>query len=384
MQPYLYPEVISPPISVYQLHGLDKRELRGYVVSTPETRAICNCPEILGCQYTDMLRTAMVKALQTIPFVQQLVENFGQEICVVNILRGGLNFDLRNALHLAYNLNGHATSYISSQRYKQNDHFVIKEDTYRKLTFPPDAVVFISDVVATGATVENCLNIMADHLGERKIGLRNLVFFTIGCPMVEAVLSRYDAVLRRISPNYNATYLVYLEGRFRLVAADTELRICIPGTDFVRFDSLLAPEFELSQYRQIHYPLERCTIYDAGSRAFDAREYLEDVRHYWELVKELSSHGMTLREAMKERWPEREYRDYPSFCESKQEIWHGIDRSILDQLYLSYQDRWSDSFLAHSRSADALYELCETRLAQLSGMPGPSPICPGNEGLGVL
>ena len=46
------------------------------------------------------------------------------------------------------------------------------------------------------------------------------------------------------------------------------------------------------------FPVERCTIYDAGSRAFEVRAYLEDVLEYWEAVEALEnvSFGDYLRE----------------------------------------------------------------------------------------
>ena len=85
---------------------------------------------------------------------------------------------------------------------------------------------------------------------------------------------------------------------------ETRLRIGIPGTDLVRFDALLAPDFEQSQYEDPAYPLERCGIYDAGSRAYDIPHYLEDLREYWSKVLALAEGGWSLGEALHERWPQ--------------------------------------------------------------------------------
>ncbi len=65
----------------------------------------------------------------------------------------------------------------------------------------------------------------------------------------------------------------------------------------------MAPEFIESQYESPAYPIERCIIYDAGSRAFWVKEYLEDVIGYWKQVLELAKQGMTFRELVKERCP---------------------------------------------------------------------------------
>ena len=61
--------------------------------------------------------------------------------------------------------------------------------------------------------------------------------------------------------------------------------------------------------------MERCTIYDAGSRSFDVPEYIKDVIEYWEEVEKLSKDGFTLFDALKERWNENDYS-------SKSEFYH--------------------------------------------------------------
>ena len=65
----------------------------------------------------------------------------------------------------------------------------------------------------------------------------------------------------------------------------------------------MAPEFIASQYEDPAYPLERCVIYDAGSRAFRVREYAEDVAGYWKQVLELAGRGMTFEDYLRERFP---------------------------------------------------------------------------------
>lgn len=72
----------------------------------------------------------------------------------------------------------------------------------------------------------------------------------------------------------------------------------------VRGGSLMAPEFVQSQYEKPTYPLERCTIYDAGSRAFWIPEYLEDVVDYWKQTLELANKGTTFQALLAERFPE--------------------------------------------------------------------------------
>ena len=66
----------------------------------------------------------------------------------------------------------------------------------------------------------------------------------------------------------------------------------------------MAPEFIESQYEDPSYPLERCTIYDAGSRAFWVREYANDVLNYWKQVLDLAASGISFLEYLEQRFPE--------------------------------------------------------------------------------
>jgi hypothetical protein len=81
------------------------------------------------------------------------------------------------------------------------------------------------------------------------------------------------------------------------------LDIALQGTDLLRWPATVAPEFLESQAEDPAFPLERCTIYDAGSRAFNAPEYLEDVQEYWGQVKELAEKGMTYSDYLAQRIP---------------------------------------------------------------------------------
>jgi hypothetical protein len=74
----------------------------------------------------------------------------------------------------------------------------------------------------------------------------------------------------------------------------------------LRTGSVLAPEFLESQYESPSFPIERCTIYDAGSRAFDLAEYFADLRGYWEQNLALARGGRTYRQLLAERMPELE------------------------------------------------------------------------------
>ena len=168
-----------------------------------------------------------------------------------------------------------------------------------------------------------------------------------------------------MNPVYGRTVVVYIEGRFDMADNDTPLRIRIPGTDLVRISALVTPEFALSQYEDMAFPVERCTIYDAGSRSFDIPEYMHDVTDYWEQTRSLAETGFTLYNALKERWPETSWREFTTFSKKMSQIWHGTNKKTFVRLHEAYRNRWDKKFKKRSKAKEALVELCDRRLAQL-------------------
>ena len=356
----------SPDASYYAIEGDYTSPVHRYIVSTAETREICNRPEVVGCEYTDRLRRAVTKALVNAPFRSVLEAHSEHRVCVLNFLRGGLNFDIRSALHEGLGFNHHTSAFMSSQRSKTPDgRWQVKEDMYRKLRIPSQAFVLAGDVVATGITVANGFEVLLKHLVTIGSSISRLVFFTIGCHKLEKHLATFDTEFRNVFPDYEGTYAVYFEGKFKLVDSKTELRIGIPGTDLIRRDCLLAPELVASQWEQVSYPLERCTIYDAGSRAFDTPRYVADVLEYWVRVQELAGEGFTLQEAVAERWPVDDYADYDVFRERSSRYWPDMDDGSRRGLYQSYVDRWPSLVGVDWSSSDALVSLCSQRIESL-------------------
>lgn len=270
-----------------------------YVASSPYTRSICNDVRVCGVAYTERLRLACAEVLKAVDF--GLEEG---ETVVVNVLRGGLNFGLREALAAAYGWNRHATSFISAQRFKDADNvWGVTEKDYNKIELPPTVSFVIGDVVATGTSMRHCLHTLAEAAKDRAAAVRRVVVFTVGGAEAERALCRLDAACRQMFPHYRGASVVYLEGRFEVPEEGTPMRGAIAGTDLVRRNALMAPEFVASHYENPAYPLERCAIYDAGSRAFFVKDYAADVRSYWEAVLALARAGVTFAELLAERFP---------------------------------------------------------------------------------
>ena len=277
------------------------------IASTPETRAIENDPAVMGTDYTRRLQTACTRVLKTLREETIFTSLKERETIVFNILRGGLNFGLREALTDAYGWNTHGSSFISAQRTRDDaspEEWHIVESDYTKVYMPDTASIVIGDVVATGTSLEYAVNALIGAAERQGSDLRSVIFFTIGGPRAKEILTAADARCRKKFPGFERTVLVYLEGCFSVPVPDTPVRIKITGTDLLRRDAVMAPEFIESQYENPCYPLQRCTIYDAGSRAFWTPEYLEDLLDYWTRVRQLADAGVTFEQMLAERFPD--------------------------------------------------------------------------------
>ena len=295
----------EPTCALYEL-APGTLPIRRLLVSTPGTRSICNDPLVVGVEYTDALMQACAATLTAMQRTGAVALVEAQTV-VLHILRGGLNFGLRQALAKAFGWNRHASAFISAQRARNSDDpqdWYISENEYRKINLPPAATIVFGDVVATGTSLLYALRQILDVVDRQQTQVRELLFFCIGGSRAEEILIEIDTICRERFPVYRGAAVIYLEGRFSVAHRDSGLSVMIPDTDLLRTGASLAPEFIRSQADSPSYPLERCTIYDAGSRAFWLPEYFYDVRDYWLQTLALAEDGMTYAELLRQRLPE--------------------------------------------------------------------------------
>ena len=283
--------------SLYRFESDEDKGVVEYIASTPMTRQICNDPLLFGFQYTEALKGGVREVLR------ELSDSGGftcreAETVVLHILRGGINFGIREALGEELGWNNHGSAFLSAQRQLSGDgsEWSISEDSYKKIYLGKNSDVIFGDVVATGTSLAHGLEVLFEQVVEGESAIDQLVFFTIGGELSTEILSQYSDRVDKIT-------VIYFEGKFAVASEDSLLSIKIPGTDLLRRDCEMAPEFISSQYENPLYPLERCTIYDAGSRAFYQREYLEDLIEYWQEVRTLAEGGMLFSEYLAERAP---------------------------------------------------------------------------------
>jgi hypothetical protein len=290
-------------LTLAKITGDYEGTIERFCFSTKETQGIVNRPELMGIEYTEALETAMVKLLTGAKTMLSYTSEHNANVLV--FLRGGINFGLREALARAYGWNTHGVSYLSSQRARDaQGRWYIQEDSYKKITARKGTDVFCSDIIATGVTLHHGLREFTRMVKERGGSIRSFSFFTIGCHKAEKVLEEYQSLWKSLWPDFQGICLFYAEGKFHLADSKTPVQIKLQGTDLLRRNSLLMPAFIAAQEANVTYALERCTIYDAGSRAFNIEEYLCDVRAYWQEVSTLAKNGITAEQYLLERFPE--------------------------------------------------------------------------------
>lgn len=296
---------VTKECSVYSLKPEQFQEINCYIASTPETRAITNDPMVMGIDYTRRLKKSCTEIIRILN-KNRLISLAEDQSIVFNILRGGLNFGLREALADAFGWNRHGCSFISAQRARKDDspeEWHIVETEYSKVYMPETASILIGDVVATGTSLEHGINALVNETKKQGSSLKSIIFFTFGGKRAAELLKKTDKTCRELFPEYENTTLIYLEGCFTVPTKKTPLTIKITGTDLVRLDSIMAPEFIESQYENPAYPIQRCVIYDAGSRAFWTPEYISDLYGYWSRLSETAESGLEYNDLIKERFP---------------------------------------------------------------------------------
>jgi len=347
-------------VTIYQIAGVSP--LKRIVFSTPQTRQLLNQPEAIGWQPTQWLKTGIVKMLQNLPKEQSFAGFDDRAVGVVHFLRGGLAFSLREALAEAYGMNRPLVSFMTSQRYRVKNQWVIKQDQYRKFSLPAVGNLFLADILATGSTIANGLDILLDTLRAEKKKLRNFVFVTIGSPRTEEILEKFHQKFKKEFGNtYQNTWVIYIEGRFGLAGRGKSPVISLAGTDLLRYPALLTPEFELSQFERTSYPLERCVIYDMGTKVFDNAVFLADLKGYWQ---KLMNQGSTLAEAYRERWPLRPASSPGALQQELKQVWPDVPEAVFAALQTARAKNWQH-LEKQGKTRSSLIRVCHQRIKHL-------------------
>lgn len=381
---YLKRRFKDEAVAIYSIEGVtEESSIKRYVISTSDTRNMMNFPEIINCDFTGLMRNGIINALKGLNHLENLSSISSKSVNVYHILRGGLNFQMRDTLRKAFGYKWHSSSYISSQRVKEGKQFTISEDTYRKFQIPDRATIYSADIVASGASLDNSLLYLEKYLEAQNLEIRNFVFITIGCVKAEEVLIKWDRKFREVHPDYEKTILVYLEGRFALGQEDTPLENVLFDTDLLKnykLGALLSPEFEHSQFEKMVTGLEGCAIYDGGKKAFEPIQHIMDLLEFWEKQKAMAERkGLPLWDEYNARFPLDMYLSAPGSLEPgtpellkerKSAYWQGVTDREYSRLFNRFKWLWSSQRMADSRKPGSLLEICDKKISYLESLTG--------------
>ena len=350
-------------VNLYQVSGSQNPNV--YIASTPLVGAICTRAEMVTPEFEDSLHQGISSIIAKSPLGKKIIESIGEtkNVDFLNILRGGSNFDPTLGLYRI----GLRTSkhYVSSQRELQDNRtWRIVQKGYEKLFYeergPREINLFFGDIVATGTSLKDGLYRTLDAVRQGQHTLRSLYFFTIGGAKAEEIISEviHDDNYRDVLAEVQA-HVIYLEGIFGLASDETPLRIKNPDTDLLTYHegAIITPEFAAVLMQTPEFLLEPCIIYDGGKRANSWPAHLGEVIEYWKKLQEEATNGLTLQEAIMERFPpitnvslEDWRKSYP---------WRGLDQEVEQLIMLGKNLRSSE---------DNLVDLCHERIESCEKM----------------
>ncbi len=369
-------------VAVYSIEGSPPAsDFKRYVVSTRDSRDLMNYPEIINCDFTNLLKNGVVNALKGVNILERISEIKSRGVNVYHILRGGLNFKVTDALKKAFGYKWHTSSYLSSQRILKGDRYEISEDYYRKFLVPDNATVYTADIVASGVSIDNGLDYIFKYMQTTGHRMRNFIFITIGCVEAENVLAKWHEVFKKTFTEYDHTYVIYLEGRFGLATGDTPFRNKIPYTDLIKSykeDALLSPEYEHSQFDRVITALEACAIYDGGKKSFEPANHIRDVLEFWEKQLDYAEEeNLSIWDEYNTRFPlDLYFSDRKTLTpgsptglrKSKSPFWEGLGDDEYEKLYHRFTWLWSKERLATATQPGSFRSVCEKKIKYLKSL----------------
>lgn len=328
--------------------------VRIYLVSSQPSIDIINRPECVGVEFQDKLSSALRYAVNALLRDTGTEGPLSQPLDVVYVLRGGLNFNLHQVLT---GTTGRLpeVSFLSSQRVEEGTGFTIGENDYSKWSVQDGATLCIGDICATGTTMAHGLEMAITQYGRQKIAPQHVLVFSIGTRTVLDVLADlHDTLKKAWGPRFTGITLVYLEALFTLYCGHPALaRTHLRNTDFFRKDAPRSLQLETDSLTHPVTLLERCAIYDGGSRSFEPRTYLANLRRYWERLSEEARTGIGVRDLLDLKTDALKYLLPYNNWRAETPWWSGEHQDNLHQL--------------HNVGQAAVTELLRTDLKEICG-----------------
>jgi len=253
---------------------------RYFVLSGPGTRELLSSPEVVGFPcYTALLRET-VAALRYL-----LSTGLGGDFDILTILRGGLNYPLEEACAEA-GIRVRDMHFVSCERIIENSVITGLDIKYEKLRPTPGRTLAVGDIIASGATLERCLDYVVREFKRRGGSIRRMVFFTIGGTRAVELMEEMTPRLRELFPGFEGFDCFFFEGMFTVYGGPGASGINVKDIDFGWNGGVVAPEFRSHVMEHPDSLFEKCIIYDGGARRYEIPLHIDEVMEYWEGILE--------------------------------------------------------------------------------------------------
>ena len=260
------------------LYGLQAPQFtnRYYILSSPGTRHLMACPEVVGFDsYLSMLPATVAALRHLFPQGQ------GGDVDILTILRGGLNYPVEEACFQS-GIRVRDIHFVSCERTIENHVITGLDIKYEKLRATQDRTLVIGDIIATGDTLRLCLDQVVDRFRRRGGSLRKIIFFTIGGTRAIDLMEEMADRIRNVFPGFEGFECFFYEGVFTVYEDPGATGINVPDIDFGWKGGAVSPDFRRYVLDHPYSLLEKCIIYDGGARRYEIPVHFHEALEYWE------------------------------------------------------------------------------------------------------
>jgi len=259
-------------------------DTKNYVISNHDTCELLSRPEIVGYD----IKLKMLSPISD--FLKYFCKEFYIEnVHIVNILRGGLNFPIEEACYKC-KVNVSGTSFLSSERVFDNERISQIVSNYKKILKISDSTIIIGDIIATGETIRNAVNNIKKNYKEYNKSIKRIIFFTIGTISAIKAIKKMEEELFECWDDFEGIHLAFIEGVFTTYSSSGLTELNLPNVDFRVSEGIISPNYRSQLLNEEYTLFEKCTIYDGGSRRFEQHHHIDTILNYWFCLSVLKHH----------------------------------------------------------------------------------------------
>jgi len=255
-----------------------------YIITNPMSRQLLSSPEIIGVEIPHFLESPIADFLQ-----YYLQKSQAENINIVNILRGGLNFPIEDACHsIAYPVS--SVSFLTSERVFIDKKVSRIESKYRKIISIGESTIIIGDIIASGETLTNTVHYLMEQYIIDSEFIRRILVFTIGTVKTLEAIKRLNRELMQRWPSFEGIITIFIEGIFSTYSDEGMTKLNLPHVDFMIRNGIITPEYRKVLIESKSLIFEKCAIYDGGARRFEQLDHIKCITTYWEELHRLATH----------------------------------------------------------------------------------------------